>query len=549
MRRIDVPVLIVGGGPVGLTAATLLGRLGTASRIVERRAETQPAPAAHAVNARTFEICRQAGVDMAALAAVSRSPMDAGWTRWVTTLAGDELGCLPYERQGDDVLAVTPTPLRNLSQNHFEPVLIDAVRTMPGSELCWRHEWQSARQDGDGVVSSIAADGETYEVRSRWLLACDGAGSRVRKWLGTEPVGPARMQSFIMIHFEANLRPLVADRPGVLFWITDPAGPGALVAHDIDSTWVFMHSWDPDTERVEDYDERRCAGLVRRALGTDAHPFTIRTISPWTMTAQVAERYREGRVFLVGDAAHRFPPTGGMGLNTGVQDAHNLVWKLCAVDGGWASPALLDTYEQERRPVAQRNADVSVANALRMFEVFEALGGFGDGAAARQAEILATAQGRAAVAAAIANQAEHFDMLGLQLGFTYESGALIGDGSNPPAVENPVRQFVPTARPGARLPHAWIGTRSTLDLLPYDRFTLISAAGGAWAAAAAGIEGIPLGHVALGRDADAAWASVLDIDEDGAVLVRPDQHVAWRSRGAAGDPAATLRDVLTRVCR
>jgi 2,4-dichlorophenol 6-monooxygenase len=548
MRRIDVPVLVVGAGPVGTTAAILLARQGVACRVIERRTGPQTAPAAHAVNARTLEICRQAGVDTAAVAAACASPADAGHVRWMTTLAGAELGSLPYERQGDEVLAVTPTPLRNISQHRFEPILHDTLRALPAGELCWGHEWQAAEQDGDGVTSRVAVGGEIHAVRSRWLLAADGASSRVRKWLGIEPIGPSRIQSFIMIHFEANLRPLVGGRPAVLYWITDPGTPGAFVAHDIESTWVFMHAWDPDRERIEDYDEVVCAALVRRAMGTDAVRFAIRTISPWTMTAQVAERYRAGRVFLAGDAAHRFPPTGGLGLNSGVQDVHNLVWKLRAVDQGWAPDALLGTYERERRPVAQRNADVSVANAFRLSEVFEALGGMGDGAAARRAGVLADADGRGRVAAAIANQAEHFDMLGLQLGFTYDEGALVSDGSAAPAPANPVREYVPTGRPGARLPHAWVGARSTLDLIPYDRFTLITGADGtAWAAAADGIGDIPLGYVALGRDIDAGWADQLGIDATGALLVRPDQHVAWRARRAVADPAATLRDALARI--
>lgn len=545
MRRVETPVLIVGAGPVGLTAAILLARLGIDCRVVERRAGTQRAPAAHAVNARTLEICRQAGVDMAAIDAACVSPADGGAVRWMTTLAGEELGSLPYERQGDDQRAVTPTPLRNLSQHRFEPVLVDALAALPAATLDWRHEWRAAEQDAAGVTSRIAAGGEVYEVRSRWLLACDGAGSRVRGACGIEPIGPSRLQCFLMIHFEANLRGLVGERPAVLYWTTAPAASGTFVAHDIDRTWVFMHAWDPDTERVEDYDEVRCAALVRAALGSDAWPFTIRTISPWTMTAQVAERYRDRRIFLVGDAAHRFPPTGGMGLNTGVQDAHNLAWKLRAVDAGWADPALLGTYERERRPVAQRNAEASVANALRIHEIFEALGGFGPPAAARYAAILADPAGRQRVATAIANQAEHFDMLGLQLGFAYEEGALVPDGTPPPAVANPVRELVPNARPGSRLPHAWLGARSTLDLIAYDRLTLITGVdGGAWATAAVAIEGIPLAHVALGRDAGASWGEALGIDAGGALLVRPDQHVAWRAPGPAADPVSALRSAL-----
>jgi 2,4-dichlorophenol 6-monooxygenase len=478
--------------------------------------------------------------------------------RWVTTLVGEELGSLPYERQGDDVLSLTPTPLRNLSQHLFEPILHEALRKRD-VEIAFGHEWVGAEQDARGVTSRVRdrATGEVHEVRSRWLLGADGAGSRVRKWLGIPALGPARIQSFVMIHFEANLRDLVAHRPGVLYWTVDPDATGTLVAHDIDSTWVYMHAYDPDRESPEDYTEAVCAPIVRRALGTEACDFRIRTIATWTMTAQVAERYREGRVFLVGDAAHRFPPTGGMGLNTGVQDVHNLAWKLAAVEAGWAPAALLDSYQAERRPVAQRNADASARNAIRLLEVYQALDRTpgAEVSRARQAELLADPAARARLRAAIENQAEHFDMLGLQLGFSYETGAVLPDGTPEPAALNPVRSYVPTGRPGARVPHAWTerdGERlSTLDLFPPDRFTLVAGAkGDAWLEAAEALDGVPLQCLQIGRDvedAGGAWAELLGIDAEGALLVRPDQHVAWRSRGAAAEPAGLLRDVLRRI--
>jgi 2-polyprenyl-6-methoxyphenol hydroxylase-like FAD-dependent oxidoreductase len=540
--RIDVPVLIVGAGPVGLAASILLARQGVANLVVERRDDVQRAPAAHVVNARSFEILRAAGVDSQAIAAHCKDPADAGHVRWVTTLAGEELGALPFERQGDEVLALTPTPLRNLSQHRLEPILLEHARRQPGASLRFAHEWERAEQDAAGVTSTVrGAAGRALTVRSRWLLAADGAGSRVRKAAGIEPVGPARLASFVMIHFEANLRPLVAQRPAVLYWICDPAARGTLVAHDLDSTWVFMHGFDPDRESADDYTDARCEAIVRRALGAPA-AFAIRTRATWHMSAQVAERYRDGRVFLVGDAAHRFPPTGGLGLNTGVQDAHNLAWKLAAVEAGLAPPALLDSYERERLPVARENADVSLRNAGRLFEVVQALGPAGDG-------------DRAAVRAAIANQAEHFDMLGLQLGFHYEAGALVPDGSARPAVSNPVREFVPAGRPGARLPHAWTERAgalvSTLDLLPLDRFTLIGGrAGAAWIDAASGIACPSLHVVAIGRDvadADGAWAAQLGIEPDGALLVRPDQHVAWRSARGVEKPDVALRDALSSI--
>jgi 2,4-dichlorophenol 6-monooxygenase len=316
---------------------------------------------------------------------------------------------------------------------------------------------------------------------------------------------------------------------------------GVLVAHDIDSDWVFMHEWDPEREPAESYDEARCAEIVRAAIGGVAVPFVIRTIATWHMSLQVAERYRAGRAFLVGDAAHRFPPTGGLGLNTGVQDAHNLAWKLAAVEHGWAPAALLDSYEAERKPIAHLNGEASARNAAKLVEVSQALGARGEG-------------DRAAVRAAIANQAEHFDMLGLQLGFRYERGALVADGTEPPTVANPVREYVPCGCPGVRVPHAWTqrgGARvSTLDLLPVDRFTLIAGARGeAWLEAAAKCEA-PLARLAIGRDVadvDGAWRAALGITEEGALLVRPDQHVAWRSPHGAADPGAVLRDAFARV--
>lgn len=545
MSRLETSVLVVGAGPAGMTAALLLARLGIPCRVVERRATPQPAPAAHVVNARTFEILRAAGVDMRAIAAASQDPRDAGHVFWVTTLAGRELGRLPYERQDDDVLALTPTPLRNLSQHRLEPILADTVRAA-GVDLRYGHEWQSAEQDADGVTSRVRdhTTGTVHEIRSRWLLAADGAASPVRRALGIAPLGPDRLQSFVMIHLDADFRALVGDRRGVLYWTTAPDATGTFVAHDLASTWVYMHPFDPDAESAADYGDARCAAIVRRALGTAAYPFTIRTIRTWTMTAQVAERYRERRVFLVGDAAHRFPPTGGLGLNTGVQDVHNLVWKLAAVEHGTAPDALLDTYESERRPVAQRNADVSLQNAMRLMEVYQALAAVDPGA--RAAGTFAVG---ADLATAIANQAEHFDMLGLQLGFAYAEGALAA-GTDGAAVAEPsaVRTYVPQARPGARLPHAWVtsartGERvSSLNVVPYDRFTLIvGAAGSPWTSAVPAAPRVDV--VAIGRDVldpDGAWTRLLELDPAGAILVRPDQHVAWRSERGSTDPAAEL---------
>lgn len=558
MDPAEVPVLIVGAGPVGLTAGILLARLGIAYRIVEHRSGPQRAPAAHVVNARTFEILRQAGVDMEAIHAAAKSPADAGFVYWVTQLGGDVLGRQPFERQGDEMLAFTPTPLRHLSQHRFEPLLLDALTASGAAPPSYGHRWEAAEQDDGGVTSRITRldTGRTYAVRSRYLLAADGAGSPLRKWLAIPQLGPERLQCFVMIHFEANLRRLVRTCPGVLYWICDPDCRGTFVAHDIDREWVYMHAWDPEQESAGSYDAARCEALVRRALARNDVDLAIRTISTWTMSCQVAERYRAGRVFLIGDSAHRFPATGGLGLNTGIQDVHNLAWKLAAVEAGWVSPSLLDTYEIERQPVARYNADQSLRNAMRLLEVPEALGFSDDAEVARKrfAETIADAGQRRAVAAAIDRQAEHFDLLGLQLGFAYEAGAVVSDGTDKPAAVNPVRDFIPASRPGSRLPHGWVerdGRRiSTLDLVGLDRFTLlVGPQGRAWVEAA-GRVGLPIRCVQLGSEVgDPAgwWTAVAEMEASGALLVRPDQHVAFRSRRAAVDARAALADAITTI--
>jgi 2,4-dichlorophenol 6-monooxygenase len=558
MRRIDVPVLIAGAGPTGLTAALLLRRQGIDCRIVERRPGPRRAPAAHAINARTFEVFRQAGADMTAIETLARDPADAGFVYWVTRLGGEVIGRLPYERQGDDVLAVTPTPFRNLSQHHLEPALLDSLAAAGGARPRYGHVWESAAERDGAVISRIAdpTSGETYEVRSRYLLGADGAASPVRKSLGIRPIGPERVQSFVMVHFAANLRRLVRDCPGVLYWICDPHSGGVLVAHDIDSEWVYMHPFDPERESADRYTRAVCEALVRRALERSDVDLAIRTVSTWTMTAQVAERYRAGRVFLIGDSAHRFPPTGGLGLNTGVQDAQNLAWKIAAVEAGWAAPWLLDSYEIERRPVAEENAGQSLRNAVKLLEVPEALGLTADveEASIRMRAVLADPSGRERVAAAIANQAEHFDMLGLQLGFAYETGALVPDGSEKPRPVNPVREFVPTSRPGARLPHGWVEHQgksvSTLDLIEPDRFTLLAGPDGTPWIEAAGALKVPIRCLQIGRDVGAAgdwWTSVAEMEPGGALLVRPDQHVAFRSRGTTTDARGSLERAVATI--
>ncbi len=529
---VDVDVLIVGAGPVGMLGGILASRHGLSALVVERRDGPQRSPAAHVVNARTYEICRQAGLDMGRIHAAGKDTADAGHVNFVTRLSGDLIGRLPFERQGDGCLDLTPTPLRNLSQHRFEPILADELRASAGAELRYHHQWDHSEEFADSVESDIVDldTGEQVRVRSRYVIGCDGAGSRVRNLLGIEMVGPPLLQCYLMIHFDADLRALTADRPGVLHFVLDPEAPGTFIAHDVASDWVFMHAIDPSTESIDDYTDERCLALVERAAGTELDA-EILGKGTWWMSSQTVESMGAGRIFLAGDAAHRFPPTGGLGLNSGMQDIHGLMWRLGAITAGRASATLLDSYATERIPVARNNAHQSLTNAIKLVELPAALGTDVEPTSERLHASLTDPSKAEQIAAAVEMQREHFDLFGLQLGYVYAEGALVPE--EPTDEPSSPSEYEPTARPGARMPHAWltdVGGTSTLDLVPLDRPVMFSFGDHEGWADVLGDADVSTVRVGLDTPALESWRKVCDVSDTGALLVRPDHHVAWRAR-------------------
>jgi hypothetical protein len=361
-------------------------------------------------------------------------------------------------------------------------------------------------------------------------------------------IGIPPIATLVGIHFEADLQPWIGARPALLYFVMNSRTPGIVIALDGRRRWV-LHCH----ELEDGLDDVAATEAVRAAIGLPDVAVTIKSIRPWTMTAEVAERYRVGRVLLAGDAAHRFPPTGGFGLNTGVQDVHNLAWKLALVLRGRAPATLLDSYERERRPVAQSNTDWSVRNFLE--------GGTAVGPGNLMAMMQLEAPG-ADVPAILATlqrdidaERDHFDALGQDLGFVYETGALIPDGSDLPVVADRAAEYAPTARPGSRAPHCWLDRGgehiSILDLFNRSFVLLVPETATAWQAAAASLGAALVRTVRIGsqgecRDESGTWRALYAVGPDGAVLVRPDGHVAWRSAGAPADADALAR-VLSAV--
>ncbi|MBJ7513156.1 MAG: FAD-dependent monooxygenase [Acidimicrobiia bacterium] len=516
----DVDVVIVGGGPTGLTAAHLCRTVGLSAIVLEQRVGPQRSPAAHAINARTFEIWRQAGLQMEPVLAAALSPDEAGQVHWVTKLGGEVIGSLPYERQGDEMLAITPTPLRNLSQHRLEPILATTE-----IDVRYQHRWTGAIDHGSEIiVEAVSPDGPT-RFNAKYLLGADGAGSAVRRSCDIEMIGPRSLQSFVMIHIAADFRRLVRPESGVIFFVVDPSSAGTFVSHGEDREWVFMVAWDPKAQPIDAFPTEHWSGIVRSAMVEPAAPFEVLNVSVWHMSAQVAQRYRDGRTFLVGDAAHRFPPTGGLGLNTGVADVHNLIWKIAAVEAGWLDAAALATYEDERKPVAVFNCEQSLQNAFKLIEIPIAFGFTEDieGSTRAMNSVLADDVGRAGVVEAIKNQAIHFDLLGLQLGHSYGGALVIPDGSDALILDEPARDYVPSTRPGGRLPRAWLPDGgSTLDLIDPVVPTLLLAAGVETPSELVEFK------VVVAECPAKIWRDAFGLTQRQCLIVRPDQHIAYR---------------------
>jgi putative polyketide hydroxylase len=531
--QIQVPVLIVGAGPTGLCTSLLLSRYGIPSLLVERHASTSIYPRAVGVSTRTMELFRQWGLNERVRAAGFELADTFGPV--LPTLTGPVVGRGPLGfPRFEEALAVSPVTPWACPQDALEPVLLEAIHSYEQARVVFGAELTMLEQDGEAISATILdrTTGEQTLVRAQYVVAADGAHSQIRGQLGIAMEGPDHLSEHLSILFRANLRPLLQGRVYGLYFIQHPEAPGLFVATGANDRWLFAMEWHPERgEQIEDYDSQRCIHLIRTAAGVPDLDVELLGRQAFTFAAQVAQHYQKGNIFLAGDAVHRMTPSGGRGMNTGIHDAHNLTWKLAAVLQGWATPTLLESYESERRPVGLRNTKLS---DTRRF------------IGRREGET---------------RQPEENEMpwsdLELDLAYSYESTAIIPE--SPTEGGNAATPSRFTCRPGRRAPHVWLtrdGKRiSTLDL--YDRtLTLLTgSARAAWCEAAdivARTHSVPLvAHLIRPegelQDDDSHWGETYGIDEDGALLVRPDGFVAWRERGIVRDPKTELSHVVDQI--
>lgn len=531
---LDIPVLISGGGPVGLTASLLLSQHGVRSLLVERHPSTALTPKARGINARTMEVFRQCGIDTAVREA-GLAEGGTGLIVWAETLAGREIERRVPGRATAKNMAATPVKNCLCAQDDLEPVIRRSAEAAGPGELRFNTEMTVFSQ-GPGGITGLLTDrltGEATPFTARYLIAAEGAQSRVRRALNVKMIGEENVYDSVNILFHADLTQWVQHRPAALYFVEQQDLRATFLTINGRDRWGFLlHSPTKFGWRPEDFTPEFCAGLIRKGVGVPDLAISVLGISPWQASALVADRYRVGDVFLAGDAAHEMPPTGGFGMNTGVQDVHNLAWKIAAVLRGKADDKLLDSYHAERQPLGLITTQASLANALSM------------GRHARQSNVLP--------------RREFLSEQGLIFGMSYQSTAVVSDGTLPAAVDDPVTEYAPAARPGSRAPHVWLrrGNEqiSTIDLFG-ARFVLLAGRDGdAWKRAAEGISPSwpPLVAFTIGENGDLgdpedSWHSAYGVDADGAVLVRPDGYVAWRSRSGEANPQIMLRAVIDGV--
>ncbi len=581
----NVDVLVIGGGGAGLTASMLLSKLGVDHLLVSALPTTSILPKAHVLNQKTMEILADVGV-ADAIAAKSTPAKQMAAMGWYAGFAGNDPDagrCIAKIESwgcgGENPMWSSASACRqlNLPQIRLEPLMKARAEELAPGKIRFHHEVTHLEQDADGVTSHVKNhdDGGEYTIRSRYVIAADG-GRTISKIVGIGYEGLGVVASSATVHVSADFSGWAKDPEVLIRWIWCPALATMAVLVPMgpenwgptSEEWVYHLLYQGD--KLRGMTDAEVEAEMRLALGIGDHPMHIHKLTRWTLEGVLAEKFRAGRVFLAGDAAHRHPPTGGLGLTSAVQDVHNLCWKLAAVLDGKADDSLLDTYEAERRPTDGLNVRRSLENSAGHLEIGKAFGlspELSEEANWNQLRRVFSdrpedAAYRAAALRSIRRLTMESSELNVEYGYRYSSAAMAPDGTPEPQSIDDIRIYEPGTRPGSPLPHAWIddeaGVRRPIkDLVGMNRFLLIAGEEGqAWCEAASkaaeatgvAVDALRIGHIDGDLfDPRLAWTRARGISPQGAVLVRPDRFIGWRSLGEAADPAAELTSALQRI--
>ncbi|QTN35103.1 FAD-dependent oxidoreductase [Cognatishimia activa] len=581
MADMTTDVLIIGTGPAGSATAALLSTYGIENMAINRYRWLANTPRAHITNQRTMEVLRDLGREVEDEAYMHAAGQDLmGENVFCESLAGEEIGRMKswgtHPLSKAEHLLSSPTFMNDLPQTFMEPLLFKTACSR-GTQARMSTEYLSHEQDAEGVTTTCLdrLSGKEFTIRSKYLVGADGGNSLVASNEGLEISGAMGVGGSMNILFKADLSKYVAHRPSVLYWVMQPGadvggiGMGLVRMVRPWNEWLIVWGYDIN-EPAPEVDEKMATDVARQLVGDPELEIELISANTWTVNNAYAEKMSSGRVFIMGDAAHRHPPSNGLGSNTSIQDSFNLAWKLAAVLKGEAGERLLESYNTERAPVAKQIVTRANQSIAEFGPIFEALGMTGGtdvekikaNMDARCGTTAAAEEQRAALRDAIAFKKYEFDAHGVEMNQRYKSDAIVTDGQMEPdfALDADLH-YQPTTWPGARIPHAWLfdaegGKHSTLDITGGGSFTLLTGLGGeAWVEAAAKVSaalGITLkAHVIGPRqtyvDHVGDWARAREIGDSGCILVRPDQHVCWRQEALADNPEAELTRVMSQI--